>query len=105
MVKQVTTLDEYNQILNTGKPVAVDFYADWCGPCKFIGPKFAKLAETHGDNITFLKVDVDKANEITQKVGINCMPTFKFYKDGKLVETLEGASEEKLNQHLQSLLS
>lgn len=69
-----------------------------------IGPKFVKLAESHGDKITFLKVNVDTAQEISSDVGISCMPTFKFYKDGKLVATLEGANESKLNEHLQNLL-
>ena len=65
MVKEVTQLDEYKQITQGSQPVAVDFYATWCGPCKMIGPKFVDLAKQYEGKITFLKVDVDKASDVS----------------------------------------
>ena len=96
MVKQVADTKEFQELINGDKPVVVDFTATWCGPCQFIGPKFVALAEETGDKAIFIKVDVDEASDIAQECGISCMPTFKIYKNGAVVDELQGASEEKL---------
>ncbi|XP_064638834.1 thioredoxin-like [Lineus longissimus] len=79
------------------KLVAVDFTAVWCGPCRMIGPKFVAFAES-GDypNVVFYKVDVDKNSETAESEEVSAMPTFKFYKNGKKVDELVGASEPGL---------
>jgi thioredoxin 1 len=71
--------------------VVVDFTASWCGPCKRIAPHFAKMSLKYGD-VRFLKVDVDKAKDVSAKAGVRCMPTFMIFKDGeKQGDSIEGA--------------
>ncbi|KAJ2829603.1 glycerol ether metabolic process [Coemansia sp. 'formosensis'] len=106
----VTSKKHFDELIKTKPKVAVDFKATWCGPCKVIGPKFAKLAETHKD-VTFLQVDVDDVSEVAQIQRITAMPTFKFFSNGKpfekrpeliganlpeLIKSLTALSEEKL---------
>ncbi|MCQ2819429.1 MAG: thioredoxin family protein [archaeon] len=73
-------------------------------PCKRIKPYFHKLAEQFKD-VKFISIDVDQAESICQEVGITCMPTFVFYKDGKVVsdKRLEGANENELKSRIESL--
>jgi len=80
-----------------GKLVVVDFYADWCGPCRMMAPAVEKLAEEHSD-VIFAKVNVDNEGEISESCGISAMPTFQFFKNGQKVHDFTGASEEKLKQ-------
>ena len=95
MVQQVDKLDEFNEIVGNETVTIIDFTATWCGPCKMIGPVFARLAESgvYG-NITFIKVDVDVNKGASEKAEINCMPTFQVWKAGAKVEEFSGASEE-----------
>ena len=80
-----------------GKVVIVDFTASWCGPCQRIAPFFAQLAEKYPDAV-FVKVDVDENEEVAAECGISAMPTFQAFKDGKKVDELVGASNEKLEE-------
>ncbi|XP_067685423.1 thioredoxin-like [Haliotis asinina] len=91
------TKDDFDQILteNPGKLVVVDFFATWCGPCIHIAPFVQSLSEKYPE-VVFCKVDVDSNEETSEACAIDCMPTFKFYKDGKEVDSLEGADKEKL---------
>ena len=73
------------------KLVVVDFFATWCGPCRMMAPKFVAFSEKHQD-VVFLKVDVDKAGSLSEKYGITSIPAFFFFKDGKKVEEVIGAS-------------
>lgn len=94
---------EWDEALKN-KKIAVDFTASWCGPCKRIGPIFVEFAKDFPD-ILFFKVDVDDNAEVAELVGIEAMPTFKFYLDGKLVESLNitGANQETLKNNLKAL--
>ena len=85
-----------------GKLVVVDFTASWCGPCQMIAPKFQVMSEEFKD-VVFYKVDVDENDETAESQGISAMPTFIFYRDGKKVDSLTGASEAKLRQKLDQL--
>ena len=79
--------------------VIVDFYAKWCGPCKTIGPVFAKLAEDAAkakSSVTFLKIDVDKHEKAAAKYEVDSMPTFLVLVNGVTQERLEGADAKKL---------
>nr|2YPM_A Chain A, LAFCA THIOREDOXIN [synthetic construct] len=97
MVIQVTNKDEFESILSEAdKLVVVDFTATWCGPCKMIAPKFEELSEEYPDNVVFLKVDVDEVEDVAAEYGISAMPTFQFFKNGKKVDELTGANQEKL---------
>ena len=85
------------------KLTVIDFYADWCGPCKMIKPYFKELEKRFGDTITFITVDVDEDDEMVDKYNIKAMPTFVFLKDGKEVDRLEGANVEKLTKKVVEL--
>ncbi len=83
----------------------IDFTATWCGPCRFIAPKFEALSKNEKySGINFCKLDVDDNSDASEKAGITCMPTFHFYKDGAKVDELQGASEAKIVEKLDALL-
>lgn len=95
MVKIIKVLSEFHDIIAKNKYVIVDFFAEWCGPCKVIGPLFEKLS-TENPDIVCLKVNVDEAQDICSEMKISAMPTFMSFLNGKNVNTLTGASDVKL---------
>jgi len=100
MVHQIATHDEFKTKVSSAKDnklIVVDFWATWCGPCIRIAPTLEKIASEESA-ITVYKVDVDENSETMEAEGIECMPTFKFYKDGVCVETVMGANEAKLRE-------
>jgi thioredoxin 1 len=76
------------------KPVFVDFWAEWCAPCRMLAPTFEKLAETYGKQITFAKVNVDELPEVAEKYAIRSIPTLLLIRDGKVVERLVGVRSQ-----------
>ena len=83
------------------KLVVVDFTATWCGPCQRIAPEFAKMAEDNPDCV-FVKVDVDENEDVAQEQGVSAMPTFMYFKNGKKVDELVGASIDQLKAKVAS---
>ena len=83
----------------------VYFTASWCGPCRMISPVYEELASGAGDGTTFLKVDVDDQPEVAAAAGVTAMPTFKFFKDGQLLDTIVGADAAKLQSLTKEHLS
>lgn len=97
-------MQEYEALLETSKSklVVVDFTAKWCGPCRMIAPILEKLAEENPE-VEFVKVDVDEASDVSTTCGIECMPTFHFYKGGEKVDELIGADEDELEKMVAKL--
>lgn len=82
-------------VLGSDKPIIVDFWATWCGPCKMIAPVFEELAAEHSDKVTFAKVDIDKAPGLQRDLQIMSIPTLIVFKGGKQVVQLVGAQSKK----------
>lgn len=78
------------EVLQSEKPVLVDFFAEWCGPCKMQGPIVEELAREVGDKFKVGKMDVDASPETAQKFGIMSIPTLIIFKDGKVAEQMIG---------------
>lgn len=92
---------DWQGIETSAKPVFLDFWADWCGPCKMLGPTFDRLAEKYGDQITFAKINVDEMPDIANKFAIRSIPTLVLLQGGNVVEKLVGLrSEQELAQVL-----
>lgn len=75
----------FKDLIHGDKPVLVDFYADWCGPCKQQAPILKQLTERAGDQVRVVKIDVDKAQAAAQQYDVRSIPTMILFKDGKVV--------------------
>jgi len=83
----------------------VDFFAEWCGPCRIVEPVVDEMADNYKGKAKIFRVDVDKNREIAEKFGIMSIPTLIFFKDGEMKETVVGAvPKERLTQKLDALL-
>ena len=78
------------EVLGSELPVLIDFYADWCGPCRMMGPVVEEIASEYGEKLVVGKLDVDAAQGIAIRYGIMSIPTLGFFRDGKLVDRLVG---------------
>ena len=78
------------EVINSDKPVLLDFYADWCGPCRMVGPIISEIAEERSD-IKVGKINVDEQSELAAKFGVMSIPMLAVIKDGKTVNTAVGA--------------
>lgn len=85
------TDQNFEEIINTDKPVLVDFWAEWCGPCKMIGPLVEELAAEYEGKAVIGKVDVDTNPEVSAKFGIRSIPTLLVFKGGEVVDKQIGA--------------
>jgi len=92
-------------VLNSDKPVIVDFWAVWCGPCRIIGPIVQEIGEEFSDQVVVGKLDVDHNPAVSRKYGIRNIPTLLFFKNGEVVDKQVGSVPKqvlinKLEQHL-----
>lgn len=88
-----------NQLINTEKPLLVDFYATWCGPCQLLGPILKEVKDSLGDRITIIKIDVDKNHESVAQYRIKGVPTLMLFQNGKQLWRQSGVlSKDELIQ-------
>lgn len=97
--------DFEEKVLKSSQPVLVDFFAEWCGPCKMMSPTIDKLATEYESKVTIGKLDVDANGQTAGKYMVQSIPTLLFFKGGEVVDKLIGyKSEEELKKHLDALL-
>jgi thioredoxin 1 len=105
-MRTIKSIQEFNKIVNQDKPVLIDFYAEWCGPCKALSPIVERLADKYTGDIEVVKVDVDAQQAIAQKFDVRSIPTLFFVHQLKIKERLLGLQlehvlESKIQQYSQ----
>ena len=90
-VRAVTNETFEQDVLQSNTPVLVDFYADWCGPCKVVGPVVEQLGNDYEGRVNVRKVDVDSNPELASRYGVRSIPTLILFKDGVVQDTVIGA--------------
>jgi len=105
MALQLTDTNFKESALDTDKLVMIDFWAQWCGPCKMLSPIVEQLADEYGDKAVIGKLDVDNNQEVSMKYGIRSLPTILWIKNGEIVDkhvglTTKAKLQEKIEAHL-----
>ena len=104
-MKTIKNVSEYQAIIKQDKPVFLDFYADWCGPCQALMPTVEKLANKYEDEFEIVKVNVDENQELAIQFGVRSIPALFFVQNGEVKEKLAGfQSETVLDAKIQSYL-
>ena len=88
---KVTTADFEAVVLKSATPVLVDFWAEWCGPCRAVGPILEEISNEHGDKLKIVKLNTDEEGSIAMKYGISSIPTMNVFVNGQVVKTIVGA--------------
>ena len=99
MADNVHTFTDGNfddEVLKSDKPVLVDFWAEWCGPCKMLTPHIEQLAGSHGDRVKIGKLDVDANQQMAQRFNIRSIPTVMLFKDGEPAQTIVGLKPQDI---------
>lgn len=102
---QAVTQENLQQLLDSGKPLVIDFWAEWCGPCRMIGPIVEELAEEYKDRVVVGKCDIEENNALAVQYSVRNIPTVIFIKDGKVVDKQVGAvAKPVLEEKIKALL-
>jgi thioredoxin 1 len=96
MAKDVTTASFQADVLDSARPVLVDFWAEWCGPCRMVSPILDELSVEYADKISIVKVNVDDEPGLAQKYGITGIPALQVFKGGELVKSMVGAKPKQV---------
>jgi thioredoxin 1 len=105
LIKHISDASFDTDVIKSGKPVLVDYWAEWCGPCKMIAPILDEVAGSYGERVQIAKMNVDENRDVPAKYGIRGIPTLMLFKDGQLAATKVGALSKAqltafLDQHL-----
>jgi thioredoxin 1 len=90
-VQEITDQNFESEVLRADKPVIIDFWAEWCAPCRQIAPIISELAAEHGDRVKIVKMDIDKHPNTPGQFGIRAIPTILAFKNGQVVQQIQGA--------------
>ena len=89
--KKTTDVSFHEDITSSNLPIIIDFWAEWCGPCKQIGPILEEISNERKDTLKVLKINIDENPKIPQKYGVRGIPTLMLFKDGNLIDTKVGS--------------
>jgi thioredoxin 1 len=105
-ILDVTDATFEKEVLESGTPVLVDFWAEWCAPCRALAPVVKEIAEQYGDRISVVKLDIDASPATPASFSIRSIPTLLFFRDGKVVDSLVGAvPKTQVEQKIETLLA
>lgn len=103
--KDITTDDFTDEVETADLPVLVDFWAEWCGPCKQLAPRIEELAEDFDGEMKFVKVDVDENQELAGQFGIRSIPTLLLFDEGEKVEQIVGSvPKERIREEIEKVV-
>ncbi|GAA3788773.1 thioredoxin [Sphaerisporangium flaviroseum] len=95
-IKSVTDASFEADVLKSDKPVIVDFWAEWCGPCRQVAPILQEIAAEHADKLTIVKINIDENPETPRDYGVLQIPTLNVYKNGEVVKQIIGAKPKAM---------
>jgi thioredoxin 1 len=96
MARAVTTANFKDEVLSNAKPVLVDFWAEWCGPCRMVSPIVDELGNEYAEKLDVVKVNVDEEPELAQQYGITGIPALLVFKGGEIAKTMVGAKPKAI---------
>ena len=104
MALQITDAN-FEELVNSGKTMVLDFWAEWCGPCRMVSPIIDELATEYEGRVTIGKMNVDENDDVVGQFGIRNIPTVLFFKDGKMVDKVVGATaKDKFVEKIEAML-
>ncbi len=105
MAKIIETADFETEVLKCTTPVLVDFYADWCGPCKMLAPIIEEIGSEHGEKFKLVKINVDNNKDLSKSYNVRSIPNMIFFKNGEVADNVVGViDKDEIVKKLEALL-
>lgn len=95
MAKNITKENFKQEVMDSDKPVLIDFWADWCAPCRMLGPSIDQLSEQYKDKAVIAKINIDQQRELAQQFGVMSIPSVFVLKNGKVIDSAVGVRPKK----------